>query len=171
MVGTTTATIATTATFQLNRTTRTSVTGWMPVILWMVLIFAGSSDVLSAAHTSRFLIPFLMWLDPSMSYQSIAAIHLAFRKLGHVTEYAILAALLWRALRGTFSALSRTTIAIGTFVVASCFAATDEFHQSFVPTRTATMHDVLIDCVGIGLAILLCITFSRMRKMASASTP
>ena len=140
-------------------------------MIWMVVIFAGSSDVLSAAHTSRFLIPFLLWLDPSMSSQTIASIHLAFRKLGHVTEYAILAALLWRALRGTFSALSRTTIAACTFVVASCFAATDEFHQSFVPTRTATLHDVLIDCVGIAVAIALCVMLSRMRanKVAARS--
>ena len=135
----------------------------MPVLLWMVLIFAGSSDALSAAHTSRFLIPFLLWLDPSMSYQTIGVIHLSFRKLGHVTEYAILAALLWRALRGTFNALSRRTIAICTFVVAGAFAVTDEFHQSFVPTRTSTMHDVVIDCAGIALAIALCVMFSRVR--------
>ena len=140
----------------------------MPALLWMTLIFAGSSDVLSAAHTSRFLIPFLRWLDPSMSFQTMAAIHMVFRKLGHVTEYAILAALLWRALRGTFGVLSRTTIGVCTFVVAGFFAATDEFHQSFVPTRTATMHDVLIDCVGIALAIALCVMFSRMRSVASA---
>ena len=152
----------------LNIKLRTFVTRWMPVIVWMVLIFAGSSDVLSAAHTSRFLIPFLLWLDPSMSYQTIAAIHVAFRKLGHVTEYAILAALLWRALRGTFGALSRHTIAVCTFIVASCFAATDEFHQSFVPTRTSTMHDVVIDCLGVALAITLCLMFSGMRKVAPA---
>jgi VanZ family protein len=136
----------------------------------MLFIFAGSSDVLSAAHTSRFLIPFLLWLDPSMSYQTIAAIHLVFRKLGHVTEYAILAALLWRALRGTFSALSRTTIGVCTFLVAACFAMTDEFHQSFVPSRTATVHDVLIDCIGIALAITLCVMFSRMRNATTAPT-
>ncbi|HJT81798.1 MAG TPA: VanZ family protein, partial [Chthoniobacterales bacterium] len=149
---------------------RTFVTRWMPVILWMLLIFAGSSDMLSATQTSRFLIPFLLWLDPSMSGQTLAVIHLVFRKLGHITEYAILAALLWRALRGTFTTLSRTTIALGTFVVASCFAATDEFHQSFVPTRTATMHDVMIDCVGIALAIAICMMFSRMRTVASAAS-
>ncbi len=138
----------------------------MPALIWMVFIFAGSSDVLSADHTSRFLVPFLLWLDPAMSYHTIAAIHLILRKLGHVTEYAVLATLLWRALRGTFSVLSRTTIGVCTFVVAACFAMTDEFHQSFVPSRTATVHDVFIDCVGIALAITLCVMFSRMRSLA-----
>jgi hypothetical protein len=93
----------------------------------MLLIFAGSSDVLSAEHTSRFIVPFLLWLNPSMSYQTIAAIHMFIRKTGHVTEYAILAALLWRALRGTFGALSRGTIALGTFAVAGAVAAAAVF--------------------------------------------
>jgi len=141
----------------------------MPVIIWMGLIFAGSSDMLSAAHTSRFLVPFLLWLDPAMSYQTIAAIHIAFRKLGHVTEYAILAALLWRGLRVTFGALSRTTIAACTIIVAGCFAATDEFHQSFVPTRTATIHDVFIDCLGIAIATAICLMFARARAARAQS--
>jgi VanZ family protein len=127
----------------------------------MLLIFAGSSDVLSAEHTSRFFVPFLLWLNPAMSIDRIEAIHLIFRKLGHVTEYAILAALLWRAFRGSFSALSRRTISVCTFVVAGCYAASDEFHQSFIPTRTSTLHDVLIDCVGVMLAITFCAVFSK----------
>ena len=142
----------------------------MPVITWMVLIFAGSSDVLSAEHTSRFLVPFLLWLNPSMSYHTIAAIHVVVRKAGHVTEYAILAALLWRALHGSFSALSRRTISFCTIVVAAAFAASDEFHQSFVPSRTATVHDVFIDCCGVMLAVALCILFSRQRIVASAAS-
>jgi VanZ family protein len=140
----------------------------MPAIAWMLLIFAGSSDVLSAEHTSRFIVPFLLWLNPSMSYHTVAAIHLVLRKAGHVTEYAILAALLWRGLRGTFSAMSRGTISLCTFAIAACFAASDEFHQSFVPSRTAAAPDVFIDCVGVILAILLCVIFSRI-NMPSAS--
>ena len=147
--------------FHLKITTRLFVTRWMPVIAWMVLIFAGSSDVLSAEQTSRFLVPFLLWLKPSMSYQTIATIHLLVRKAGHVTEYAILAVLLWRALRGTFSALSHRAISLWTFVIAASFAASDEFHQSFVPSRTATVHDVFIDWVGVALAITGCLIFSR----------
>src|ERR1700759_4006728 len=100
----------------LNRTTRLVVTKWMPAIAWMLLIFAGSSDVLSAEQTSRFLVPFLLWLKPTMSYHTIATIHLLVRKAGHVTEYAVLAALLWRAFRGSFAGLSRQTISFCTFV-------------------------------------------------------
>lgn len=140
----------------------------MPVIAWMLLIFAGSSDVLSAEHTSRFLVPFLLWLNPSISNQTIEIIHLLFRKLGHVTEYAILAALLWRALRGSLPAMSRGIISVATFGIAAAFAASDEFHQSFIPSRTSTVHDVFIDCCGIMLAIALCLMFSRARVRSVA---
>jgi VanZ family protein len=154
--------------FFLNTKTRTFVTKWMPVIAWMLLIFAGSSDALSAEHTSRFIIPFLLWLNPTMPYHTIEAIHLALRKLGHLTEYVILAALLWRALRGSFTACTRRFIAGITFLIAASFAASDEFHQSFVPTRTATVHDVLIDCVGVAVAIVLCVLLSQTRGRSAA---
>ena len=153
---------------------RRLVSKWMPVIAWMLLIFAGSSDVLSAEHTSRFLVPFLRWLDPQISFAAIAAIHFSLRKIGHFTEYAILAALLWRALRGTFAISSKVTIATATFLVTAAFAASDEFHQSFVPTRTASAHDVLIDCLGVLSAVLLCAMFTwsaRGRKVEAAFQP
>jgi VanZ family protein len=148
--------------------TRLVVTKWMPAIAWMLLIFAGSSDVLSAQQTSKFLVPFLLWLDPAMSYHTIAAIHMMVRKLGHLTEYAILATLLWRALHGTFTAIPRRFLAVVTFLIAAAFAASDEFHQSFIPSRTATVHDVFIDCVGAMFAIALCVMLSRT-AVASAS--
>src|SRR4029077_17417126 len=73
---------------------------WMPAIVWMALIFLGSTDMLSAEHTSRFLVPLLRWLDPQISWAALNAIQTIIRKLGHLTEYAILATLLWRALIG-----------------------------------------------------------------------
>jgi VanZ family protein len=145
----------------LNTKARTLVSKWVPVIAWMLLIFAGSSDALSAEHTSRFLIPFLRWLDPAISYHTIALIHFTLRKIGHFTEYAILAALLWRALRGTFTTLSRSLVSVSTFVIAATFAASDEFHQSYIPSRTSSAHDVMIDCFGVLIAVLLCAILSR----------
>ena len=141
----------------------------MPVIAWMLLIFAGSSDALSAEHTSRFIVPFLRWLDPAMSFQTIAAIHVTVRKIGHFTEYAILAALLWRALRGTFSLANKATLTVGTFLVVAAFAVSDEFHQSFVATRTASGHDVMIDWCGALVAVLLCAMLSRPRASQTVS--
>lgn len=134
---------------------------WSPVIGWALLMFVASSDALSAEHTSRFLEPLLRWLNPQISAESIAAIHFGVRKLAHLTEYAILAALLWRALRCSLDKSSLGSIATITFVIAAAFAASDEFHQSFVATRTPSVHDVVIDCCGAALAIALCWSFRR----------
>jgi VanZ family protein len=144
--------------------TRRFVNCWMPVIAWMLLIFAGSTDALSAEQTSRFLVPFLRWLDPQISIGTIAVIHFALRKLGHLTEYGIFAALLWRGLRGTLIATTNLGIAALAFVVSAIFAASDEFHQSFVPSRTASPFDVMIDCIGALVAVLLCAMFVRARS-------
>src|SRR6202049_3996467 len=117
------------------------VRNWMPALAWMLLMFVGSTDVLSAEHTSRFLVPFLLWLDPHISAATIVSIHFALRKIGHFTEYAILAALLLRGVSGTFNRAGKTIFALSAFVVAAGFAASDEFHQSFVPSRTASVRD------------------------------
>jgi VanZ family protein len=143
---------------------RRLVNRWMPVIGWMLLIFVGSTDVLSAEQTSRFFVPFLHWLDPHMSIAMILAIHLALRKLGHVIEYAILAALLWRAVRGTLTSTRTIAIAGLVFFASVLFAASDEFHQSFVPTRTSSVNDVMIDACGVAIALALCVGLRRKRS-------
>jgi VanZ family protein len=154
---------------RLNMKVPRPVSHWMPILAWMLLIFAGSSDVLSAEHTSRFIVPFLRWLDPQISFAAIAACHVILRKLGHFTEYAILAALLWRGLRGTFTAVGSSLLALATFVIAAGFAASDEFHQSFVPSRTASARDVMIDCLGALCAIALCALFASRRDTAAVA--
>jgi VanZ family protein len=133
---------------------------WLPVLIWLCLIFLGSTGVLSAEQTSRFLVPFLRWLKPEISLAAISAIQLGIRKVGHLTEYAILSALLWRAMRSTFISTKAMAMAGLALVMSAIFAASDEFHQSFVPSRTATLGDVMIDIGGalIGLAIYWAIT-------------
>lgn len=118
---------------------------WLPPLAWMIFIFAGSTDLLSAGHTSRFIGPFLRWFAPDVSDLMVASIQLVVRKLAHLSEYTILAALLLRALRRPGAA----------FVVTAIYATVDEFHQSFVASRTGSPWDVAIDCAGalIGLAL------------------
>jgi VanZ family protein len=78
------------------------------------------------------------------------------RKLGHVTEYALLTAAWWWALRGLVG--TPLVWAVGISLAYSC---TDEFHQTFVHGRDGTPRDVLIDSVGMALAVLLIV---RRRK-------
>ncbi|MFL6527443.1 MAG: VanZ family protein [Chthoniobacterales bacterium] len=151
----------------MNKSRAKVVRRWVIAIGWMLLIFIGSSNVLSAEHTSRFLTPFLRWLDPTISVSTIAAIHFTVRKLGHFTEYAVLALLLWRALRISLIHKSDVAIAAICFGCAAIYAASDEFHQSFIPSRTSSPHDVLIDCVGAAFAIAICWGAARSYQPAT----
>jgi VanZ family protein len=144
----------------------------MPAILWMTIIFLGSSDMLSAEHTSRFLVPFLRWLDPQISFAALNAIQLGIRKLGHLTEYAILATLLWRALRGgTRWQMKMSILFLVAVLACAIFAASDEFHQSFVPSRTSSPQDVMIDICGALLGLAVCWMFATRRRQKQEISP
>ncbi len=121
----------------------------------MAVIFLGSTEALSSEQTSRILVPILRWLDPQISWDTINRLHLVIRKLGHITEYGILAALFWRALR-SLASLQKPILL--TLVLCGCavFAAGDELHQSCVPGRTASGGDVLIDILGAFIGTSIC---------------
>ena len=138
---------------------------WGPVLLWMLVIFAASSDLGSAEHTSRFLIPFLLWLTPDISPATLAAVQLSIRKAAHLTEYAILGALLLRAVTVP-SGRPRWQYAAVAIALAGAFAAMDEFHQTFVQSRTGSPHDVLIDISGAALGLTIWWLFIRRRQKA-----
>jgi len=132
---------------------------WLPVALWMGIIFTMSSDFGSAAHTSRIIEPLVLWIKPNATGEEFELVHLLVRKCGHLSEYAILAILILRAIkrsRQQFYARLPWQAAGLALLVAAVYAATDEWHQSFVPGRTATFGDVLIDCCGalVGLTFM-----------------
>ena len=126
---------------------------WLPVLLWMIFILIGSTDLMSAEHTSRFIGPFLRWFAPDISTATVASIQLLVRKCAHLAEYAILAALLYRAFRQGQDNFRRG--AVLALVVATIYASLDEFHQSFVPLRTGSPYDVAIDVVGALAGVLI----------------
>jgi len=111
---------------------------------------------MSGEHTSRILTPLLRWWNPDISPATIAQVHFLVRKAAHLIEYAILAVLLCRAWRGWIERFWRR-VAL-TLAPAMIFAAADEFHQSFVASRTALLGDVLLDCSGALLGLMICAT-------------
>jgi VanZ family protein len=135
-------------------------------VLWAALIFIGSSDLLSASHTSTFLIRPLHALFPSASEGTLRAIHFSIRKLGHLTEYAILATLAARALRSSSVRLLRQHWFLISLLFVVGYAVGDEFHQSFFATRTPSLYDSLIDSVG-GLLGLAIVWWWSQRRVAS----
>ena len=132
-------------------------------------MFAGSSDLMSAEHTSRFLAPILRWLKPDISVATLDAVQFAIRKSAHVIEYAILVALLLRAAqhRWTASRAHFWKVATVALFAAMTYAAFDEFHQSSVASRTATPRDVMIDTLGTVLGLMICWIFARKNRAAA----
>jgi len=144
------------------------------LLIWVGVIFLGSTDLMSAEHTSRFIVPFLRWLKPDISAETLASIHFIVRKCTHVGEYAILALLLLRA--ATLMPNSKRSIPIlyvSIWGVCLFVAVTDEFHQTFVASRDAAATDVMIDSAGaiVGLLIGALFGMSRSIRLEEASAP
>ena len=133
-----------------------------PPVIWAALIFIGSSDLLSASHTSAFLTRPLHWLFPNASDATLATIHFVLRKIGHFTEYAILALLAARAFRSSSRELLRARWFWVSLLFVVAYSLSDEFHQSFVPSRTPSILDSMIDSAG-GLAALVWLAI-RVRR-------
>jgi len=145
----------------LNSDRSNLVKAWIAAILWLIVIAIESSALLSASNTSRILYPLLHFLF-GLDWEHFHQWHFYIRKSGHVVGYAILSILLFRAWRATLPAMSDVkwtsrwaTIAIlGTALVASL----DEWHQSFIPSRTGRWQDVVLD-TSAGLAAQVLIFF------------
>jgi VanZ family protein len=114
----------------------------------MSFIFWMSTGTFSPQKTSLLIEPILRFLAPSLSPEMVDMIHQAIRKSGHVTEYFILGILLFRAFRSGSREARIRRWAFSSFLVVVLYAASDEFHQSFVSTRTASLLDVGIDALG-----------------------
>jgi uncharacterized protein YfiM (DUF2279 family) len=138
---------------------------WGPVVAWLVVIAVASGDLMSAEHTSRFVGPFLRWIKPDVSVETIALIQFCVRKAAHLTEYAILAALWCRAIfSGTNLKWTKPMLFMSAWMVCVLVAASDEFHQSFVQSRGASLWDVAIDSAGAIFGLLIYSRFARRKS-------
>jgi VanZ family protein len=119
----------------------------MLLILWL------ASDTGSAEHTGRLILPVLRFLFPSASPLQLDAMHFVIRKLGHFTEYAILAGLWLRAFDGGGGPRARA--ARWAWVIAVAWAVVDETYQSSVGSRTGSVFDVALDGTGALAALIV----------------
>jgi len=120
---------------------------WVPAIVWAIIISWASTDMFSASHTSVIVIPLLRTLFPHASLETIERLHFFIRKLGHFTEYFLFSLFLFRGARGRNDGW-QLRWAIWALAIAAGYSALDEFHQSFVPSRTASPWDSLLDTTG-----------------------
>ncbi len=107
---------------------------WAPPVVWGALIFSGSST--TAIQVSR-----VYWQD------------FVIHKTAHIIEYAILGILIYRALRQ--EKIGKIEAVVYSIVISAFYGMTDEFHQSFTPTRTPRVRDVIIDTIGASIGIII----------------
>jgi len=135
---------------------------WVPAILVAALISTFSTHYFSDQQTARVIVPILHFFFPHASAHAIRLMHIAIRKLAHITEFGIFSITVFRGIRGTRQGW-RWTWALATFVIAVTYAGFDEWHQSFVPLRHASTRDVAIDAFGALLAQVLVWLFASWR--------
>jgi VanZ family protein len=115
-------------------------------------VLAASSDLFSAQHSGQWLGEIILRIvGHPLPPREFHLVHFLIRKSAHLTEYFILGALCFRAVRGDARGWSARW-AVVAVALAAAVAITDEWHQFFVMSRTSSGWDVLLDAVGAALA-------------------
>jgi len=140
---------------------------WVPALLWATLIFLASTSALSSDNTGESFQPILRFLFPSATQGQLELMHLVVRKCAHAGEYFILYVLVYRGV-SRVQGYWKHTWAVHAWVLATAYAALDETHQMFVASRTGSICDVMIDCIGVSAAVLALRAW-HLRRAASNS--
>ena len=145
-------------------------------LLWCVMIFTYSAmDDTNSEMRSYFVgrviyrtfHPDFVQLDTVTQNELVMGIDHYVRKGAHMAEFAVLAVLLFGTVLPPLKEIGKREIfmnALLAFVLAVFYAATDEFHQLFVPGRAGMLRDVCIDSCGILIGLLGCMAYTVIRK-------
>lgn len=141
---------------------------WTPPVIWMALIYIGSTEHFSAEATGRVILPALRALLPRADPAQLDLLHAILRKAAHVVEYGILSWLWFRALSrhespprrraggpsGDGSAAGPSDWPVlAALAISVAYAALDELHQAWTGVRTGSVVDVLWDGIGAAAAL------------------
>jgi len=143
---------------------------WVAAGLWLGLIALESTSYASAANTGRFLYPLFHFFF-GVSVTDFAGWNGHLRKIGHFVGYFTLSLLMFRAWKTTWPAPGRCwkwRWAAIAFVVAAGVASLDEWHQTFLSSRTGTIHDVILDSAAAltAQAIIYVIVTREPRRLS-----
>ena len=134
----------------------------------MAVIAIESTDLLSAQHTGAFLLAVLTRFFGKIDPVSFAFWHAHLRKTGHFAAYGLLSYLMFRAWRATLPGVSGTVWnfrwAFNAVMMTTLVASLDEWHQTFIPSRTGTVSDVLLDMTGAMAVQILIFLLVRVRR-------
>jgi VanZ family protein len=137
------------------------------VVAWAGLIFYLSTSGFGVGFTERLLLGILNLLHATVSPHTFEVLHHLMRKAAHMTEYAVFCLLLYAAFLHAEDFEWRPRLALRSVVIAGIYSLTDEYHQTFVPGRTASIIDCGIDTAGATLATLIVYAWHRRKAVVS----
>jgi hypothetical protein len=130
---------------------------WLPAAIGVLVICMESTDSFSSAHTGSMLQRFCWWIGCCNHWDFFVVNHI-LRKTGHFLGYGVLGLLFYRGWRKSGAILSirrpRLVDVIFSFACTLVVASGDEYHQSFIPSRTGQPQDVLLDMCGAAVFLL-----------------
>jgi VanZ family protein len=144
-------------------------TYWGPVLAMFGLMYFASTDALSGENTRSIIEHILLWFTPNANPHTIRKLNFIVRKAAHFTEYALLAWLIFRALRGASRERWRLQWAVLTVSIIISWSLVDEWHQTFTRTRGGSVYDSLLDSTG-GLFVIALITIFHWIKKSDSRT-
>ena len=152
----------------LHASPRRKLLAWLPTLLWLCVLALFSTDIFSAEHTARVLTRIFYALFGGVSSHGFGIIHFLIRKAAHFTSYGVLSALSFFSWRATLPARRRWSFLwCQLALLLTLFAASlDEFHQTFVASRTGNYRDVVLDMIG-ALFFQVVLAFWLARKSAA----
>ncbi len=155
-----------------RRGARFWVNAWLPVVLGILMIVVESTEWFGADHTNGPLRLVYQAIFGTVSNAEWDVIHHYIRKSGHFIGYGLIG-LAW--LRAWWMSLPHSRFLPDAFLAlmgTALIASADEFHQSFLPNRTSTPWDVLIDCSGaitLQLMVYIFMRINRPKRLARAA--
>jgi VanZ family protein len=154
---------------------------WIPALIGIAIILVESTAMMSAENTSRWLLPLWIRLFGPITPERWAIVHHLIRKSGHFAGYGLVSLGFFNAWRVTLerrwpawppdSWLRLRNAAALALLCTLLLASWDEWHQSFLPGRTSSARDVLLDFCGALAAHLVVLMMVRLRRRPLRDAP
>ena len=147
----------------MNKVNKRKLIKWIILIAWMAIIFAFSNQRYSWDATHNIISSAFYSMDNNSNIEFIDTLNFIIRKLGHIIEYFLLSLIFISLLKEYTNKIK--TIIISCIIFCFLYACGDEFHQSFVDGRSALFTDVLIDSIGIFIAVLSYVLIYNIKRL------
>jgi VanZ family protein len=141
---------------------------WLLPAAWLAVMWMFSTHYFTATRTEQWIIPILHWLLPNASSSTLMHLHYGIRKMGHVFDFLVLSLLLVRAIRRGRPGW-QFNWALGAWAIAACYSMLDELHQAFVPGRSPSLRDVLLDSAAAALGQVIFWLYRKRSARAAAA--